>query len=80
MPHQGQNENAVEHTFEALERFEHSNQLDRTENTRILGRNLDGDLKIFAHVDAGHLVHAREQLISGQPTEIVHKPLKTMDH
>ena len=47
-------------TFEALERLEHLNQLDGAEDVRVLGRNLDDNLKVLAHVDTEHLVHAGE--------------------
>jgi hypothetical protein len=63
-------------TFEALKRFEHFNQLDGAKDIRIFGGNLNRHLEIFAHVDAKHIVHARERLFGSQFAKVVHEPLE----
>ena len=63
-------------TFEALERLEHLDQVDGAEDVGVLGRDLDNDLQVLAHVDAKHLVHAGERLLLGEATEVVDEPLQ----
>ena len=46
----------VTRTLEALEGLEHFDQLDRTEDIRVLRRDLNDNLEVLADVDAQHLV------------------------
>ena len=69
-------QSVVELTFEALERFEHFNQLNGAKDIRIFSCNLDHHLEIFANVDTKHVIHTRERLFSSQFAEVVHEPLE----
>ncbi len=63
-------------TFEALETLEHLDELDRSKDIRVLGRNLDDNLQVLADVDFEHFLHAGHRLLSGKIAEVVHKPLQ----
>lgn len=59
-------------TLVALKQF---NESDRTENVRVLGRNLDDNLEILTDVNTQHLVEAGHGLVCSKPAEVVGEPL-----
>ena len=63
-------------TFVRLKRLEHLDQLHRTEDIRILGRDLDNNLEVLTNVDTQHFLHASKRLLGSETTEVVHKPLQ----
>ncbi len=65
----------VVETLERLEGLEHLDELDRAKEVRVLGSDLNDDLKILADVDLEHLTKALERLFDGELAEVVDKPL-----
>ena len=62
-------------TLKALEGLKHLDELDGSEDIRVLGGDLDDDLKVLSHVYAEHLLQAGHGLLSRQTAEIGNEPL-----
>lgn len=58
-------------TFEGFERLKHLDQLYRAKDIRVLGSNLDDDLKILSDIYPEHLLHASHRLFGGETTEVI---------
>ena len=63
---------------ESLERsvsLEELDELERSEEIRVLGSDLDDDLEVLSDVDGEHLLEASEGLLDGESTEVTDEPV-----
>lgn len=55
--------------------LEELDELKRSEQLRVFGRDLDDDLKVLTDVDGQHLLEASERLLDSQATKVANQPL-----
>jgi hypothetical protein len=65
----------VVETLRALELLEQLNELDRAEEVRVLGGNLDDDGEVLANVALEHGAQRLERLVNGEAAKVVDEPV-----
>jgi len=55
--------------------LEELDELERSEEIRVLGSDLDDDLEVLSDVDGEHLLEAGEGLLDGESTEVTDEPV-----
>jgi hypothetical protein len=65
----------VVETVGRLELLKQLDELDGTEEVRVLGGNLDNDGEVLGLVGLEHLFEARERLFSSELAKVVNEPL-----